>query len=46
MHDVMEAADRIPHAEITVLPGSHFLPLEHPGLVHSALGELAKRCEV
>jgi pimeloyl-ACP methyl ester carboxylesterase len=46
MHDVMEAADRIPHAEITVLPGSHFLPLEHPQLVHAALGQLARRCRV
>lgn len=46
MHDVMETAARIPHAQVTVLPGSHFLPLEHPGLVHAALAELARRCGV
>jgi pimeloyl-ACP methyl ester carboxylesterase len=46
LHDVMETAQRIPHAQVTVLPGSHFLPLEHPELVHAALQELARRCEV
>lgn len=43
MHDVIDAAARIPHAQITVLPGSHFLPLEHSDLVHTALDELARR---
>ena len=43
MHDVIETAARIPHAQITVLPGSHFLPLEYPELLHTALGELARR---
>jgi pimeloyl-ACP methyl ester carboxylesterase len=46
MHDVIDAASRIPHAQITVLPGSHFLPLEHPELVHAALGELARRSDL
>jgi 3-oxoadipate enol-lactonase len=46
MHDVIDAAERIPHAQITVLPGSHFLPMEYPELVSAALGELAKRCDV
>ncbi len=46
MHDVMETAARIPHAEVTVLPGSHFLPMEHPDMVHTALGELVRRCQV
>lgn len=46
MHDVLDAAARIPHASITVLPGSHFLPLEHSDLVHGALDELARRSEV
>ena len=46
MHDVMETAARIPHAEVTVLPGSHFLPLEHPDLVHAALGGLARRSDL
>ena len=45
MHDVLETASRIPHAQITVLPGSHFLPMEYPELLHTALGELARRCE-
>lgn len=44
MHDVTATAARIPHAQVTVLPGSHFLPLEHPQLVHTALDELARRC--
>ena len=44
MHDVIDAAARIPHAQITVLPGSHFLTLEHPEMVHAALDELTRRC--
>lgn len=43
MHDVVDAAQRIPHAQITVLPGSHFLPLEHSDLLAVALDELARR---
>ena len=46
MHDVIDAAARIPHAQITVLPGSHFLPLEHSDLVHVALDELARRSDL
>jgi pimeloyl-ACP methyl ester carboxylesterase len=46
MHDVVEAAARIPHAEVTVLPGSHFLPLERSALVHAALDELARRSDL
>ena len=44
--DVLQAAQRIAHAQVTVLPGSHFLPLEHPDLVHAALDDLARRSEV
>jgi pimeloyl-ACP methyl ester carboxylesterase len=43
MHDVIECAEAIPHAEVTVLPGSHFLPLEYPDLLRVALGELRRR---
>lgn len=43
MHDVVAAASRIPHAQVIVLPGSHFLPLERPAEVSTALGELAGR---
>ncbi len=43
MHDVIDAASRIRDAQITVLPGSHFLPMEHPELVHAALDQLARR---
>lgn len=43
MQDVLDVAARIPHAEVRVLPGSHFLPLEHPDLVHAALDQLAAR---
>jgi pimeloyl-ACP methyl ester carboxylesterase len=46
MQDVVDAAARIPHAQITVLPGSHFLPLERPELVHVALDELARRSDL
>lgn len=45
MHDVLETAARIPQAQVTVLPGSHFLPIEHPALVQAAFGELARRAE-
>jgi pimeloyl-ACP methyl ester carboxylesterase len=44
VHDVVAAAERIPDAQVTVLPGSHFLPMEHPDLVAAALDELARRC--
>ena len=43
MHAVLATAERLPHAQVTVLPGSHFLPLEHPRLLHDALDELAQR---
>jgi 3-oxoadipate enol-lactonase len=46
MRDVLQAAERIPHAHVTVLPGSHFLPMEYPELVSAALRELARRCDV
>jgi pimeloyl-ACP methyl ester carboxylesterase len=46
MDDVLAAAARIPHAEVTVLPGSHFLPMEFPQLVSAALAELARRSDV
>jgi pimeloyl-ACP methyl ester carboxylesterase len=46
MDDVLAAAEQVPHAEVTVLPGSHFLPLEFPELVSAALAELARRCDV
>jgi pimeloyl-ACP methyl ester carboxylesterase len=41
MHDVVDAAERIPHAQITVLNGSHFLPMEYPEELHTALDDLA-----
>ncbi|MCU1591526.1 MAG: hypothetical protein JWP11_2782 [Frankiales bacterium] len=46
MDDVIDTAARIPHAQVTVLPGSHFLPMEYPGLVSTALGELARRSDL
>ncbi|MCA1713044.1 MAG: alpha/beta hydrolase [Actinobacteria bacterium] len=46
MQDVVETAAKIPHAQITVLPGSHFLPMEYPELVSTALGELARRSDL
>lgn len=46
MHDVVACAAKIPHAQISVLPGSHFLPLEYPEELHEALDDLARRAEV
>ncbi|MCW2777938.1 MAG: hypothetical protein JWN17_1663 [Frankiales bacterium] len=46
VHDVTEAAARIPHAEVVVLPGSHFLPLEHPQRVQDALAALVARTDL
>lgn len=43
MHDVVQAASKIADARVSVLPGTHFLPLEHPELIQVALGELAAR---
>ncbi len=43
VHDVVEASGRIPGAEVTVLPGSHFLPVEHPDAVGAALEALMDR---
>jgi pimeloyl-ACP methyl ester carboxylesterase len=41
MHDVIACAATIPHAQISVLNGSHFLPLEYPEQLHTALDDLA-----
>jgi len=39
-HDMRTAADRIPGATYHLLPGTHFVQLEHPEVVHEALLEL------
>jgi pimeloyl-ACP methyl ester carboxylesterase len=46
MHDVVVAASKIPHAQISVLPGSHFLPIEYPQEIHDQLDDLARRAEL
>lgn len=46
MDDVIDTAARIPQAQITVLPGSHFLTMEYPELVSTALSELARRSDL
>jgi pimeloyl-ACP methyl ester carboxylesterase len=46
MHDVVECAGKMPHASITVLPGSHFLPMEYPEHLHTALDDLARRAGI
>jgi pimeloyl-ACP methyl ester carboxylesterase len=46
MYDVIDTAAQIPHAQITVLPGSHFLPMEYPALISTALHELARRTDL
>lgn len=43
MHDVVAFAERIPHAEVHVLPATHFLPLEFPDRVLEMLDELVVR---
>jgi pimeloyl-ACP methyl ester carboxylesterase len=35
--DMRTAADRIPDSEFVLLPGSHFVQLEHPERVHDQL---------
>jgi pimeloyl-ACP methyl ester carboxylesterase len=44
-HDLSTAAERIPEAVCHVLPGSHFLQMEHPERVHAELLELIARAE-
>jgi pimeloyl-ACP methyl ester carboxylesterase len=46
MHDMVEAASRIPHAELHLLPGSHFLPLEFPDELAAELRRLAERTDL
>jgi pimeloyl-ACP methyl ester carboxylesterase len=43
MHSMIDAAAQIPHAELHVLPGSHFLPLEYPVEITRELRLLAHR---
>jgi pimeloyl-ACP methyl ester carboxylesterase len=45
MEDMRAAAACIPHAELRVLPGSHFLPLEFPTELAAELRSLAGRTE-
>ncbi|MFP5252960.1 MAG: alpha/beta fold hydrolase [Actinomycetes bacterium] len=42
-HDMRTAAERIPGATYHLLPGSHFVQLEHPAAVHAALLDLVHR---
>lgn len=41
--DVLDAAGRVPHAEVALLPGSHLLPVEHPAEVIALLRSLVAR---
>lgn len=41
-HDMRTAAERIPGASYLLLPGTHFVQLEHPDAVHEALLELVR----
>lgn len=41
-HDMRTAAERIPGATYHLLPGTHFVQLEHPEAVHTALLELVR----
>ncbi|HVT21697.1 MAG TPA: alpha/beta hydrolase [Mycobacteriales bacterium] len=42
-HDMAEAAARIPHAQLRLLPGSHFLPIEYPVELAEEMDALAAR---
>ncbi|HMC70787.1 MAG TPA: alpha/beta hydrolase, partial [Mycobacteriales bacterium] len=46
MHDMVDAAAQIPHAELHLLPGSHFLPLEFPDELARELRLLAERTQL
>ena len=46
MYDMVDAASRIPHAELHLLPGSHFLPLEYPDELATELHRLAERTDL
>ncbi|MBV9292573.1 MAG: alpha/beta hydrolase [Frankiales bacterium] len=46
MHDMVEAASAIPHAELHLLPGSHFLPIEYPDEIARELLRLAERTDL
>jgi pimeloyl-ACP methyl ester carboxylesterase len=46
MYDMVEAASQIPHAELHLLPGSHFLPLEYPDELAHELRCLAERTDL
>ena len=46
MYDMVEAASQIPHAELHLLPGSHFLPLEYPDELAHELNCLAERTDL
>lgn len=46
LEDMVRAAGRIPHAELRILPGSHFLPLEFPDELADALHALAERADL
>ena len=41
--EVVAAAGRLPDAEVHVLPGSHFLPLEYPERIVAEVHDLAVR---
>jgi pimeloyl-ACP methyl ester carboxylesterase len=44
--NVLTAARQVPHADVRVLPGSHFLPLEHPHELRRALADLLVRSDL
>jgi pimeloyl-ACP methyl ester carboxylesterase len=46
MHDMVEAASELPHAELHLLPGSHFLPLEFPDELARELRRLTERAGI
>lgn len=44
MDDVVALGRSMPHAQVSVLPGTHFLPLERPAALKAALDDLVRRC--
>jgi pimeloyl-ACP methyl ester carboxylesterase len=46
LHDMVNAAEQIPHARLRELPGSHFLPLEYPDELAAELRRLTTRADL
>ena len=46
LHDMVAAAEQIPHSRLRELPGTHFLPLEYPDQLAAELHKLVRRTDL